>query len=599
MAPELSALPLREPIVVVLGHVDVGKTTLLDTIRGTFVAQRETGGITQYIGASLFPVDALVEICRKFVSELEVEIKVPGILVIDTPGHEAFMNLRRRGGSIADLAILVVDIMKGVQEQTRESIELLKVRKTPFVVAANKIDMISGWKPHGMVGFAETYRAQSTQVREEVDNKVYQLMGDLSFLGFTSDLYSKVTSFTKTVAVVPLSAKTGEGIPDLLIVLLGLTQRFMEDQLQVVGGTGRGVVLEVVEEEGMGATVNAIVYAGKVRTGDSVALAGRDKPFITRVRSILLPKPLDEMRDPQDRFRQVEHVDAVVGVKIVAPDLDNAVPGSPLLVLGEGELDSEVLARIASEVEELKVHVDRVGVVLKADTLGTLEATVNLLRERGITTRVADIGEVSKRDVVEAQVVRQKDELSGVILAFNVKVSPEAEKEAGDAGVRIFHERIVYRLIEDYANWVDTERTSKETAALERIPRPAKIKVLPGFVFRRSSPAIFGVEVLSGTLKPKVKLISEEANQVGFISQIQDKGKAVDELKKGGKAAVSVKEAVVGRNVHGNEVLFVDLTEREARSLVNSYMHRLSDDEKEALEETVRIKRTLDPFWAR
>jgi len=592
-------LPLREPIVVVLGHVDVGKTTLLDTVRGTFVAQREAGGITQYIGASLFPVDALVEICRKFVRELRVEIKVPGILVIDTPGHEAFMNLRRRGGSIADLAILVVDAMKGVQEQTRESIGLLKARRTPFVVAANKIDMISGWRPQGMVGFAEAYGKQSAEVREDLDNKIYQLVGDLSFLGFRSDLYNKVKSFAKTVAIVPLSARTGEGIPDLLIVLLGLTQRFMENQLQVARGPGRGVVLEVVEEEGLGATVNAIIYAGEVAAGDSIALAGRDKPFTTKVRSLLLPKPLDEIRDPRDRFRQAQRVEAVAGVKIAAPNLDNAVPGSPLLVPGRGEPESEVLARIASEVEELKVHVDKVGVVLKTDTLGTLEATVNLLSDRGIPTRVADIGEISKRDVVEAQVVRQTDELSGVILAFNVKVSPEAEKEAADAGVRIFEEKIVYRLIDQYVQWVETERSLKETAALERIPRPAKIRVLPGFVFRRSSPAIFGVEVISGTLKPNVKLINEKAREVGLISQIQDKGQAVGEVKKGGMAAVSVKDAVLGRTLHENEVLFVDLTEREAKALTNSYMHRLSGDEKEALKDTTEIKRRLDPFWAR
>jgi len=266
---------LRAPIVAVLGHVDHGKTTLLDKMRGTLVAVREVGGITQHIGASMFPLDAIVETCRALLGEVKIKkLEIPGLLFIDTPGHAAFANLRRRGGSLADLAILVVDINEGVQEQTRESIELLRARKTPFVVAATKMDLIPGWRPQGTVPFLKAFQAQSEPVREELQNRVYKLMGDLSFHGFSSDLYYKIKDFTKTLAIIPVSGKTGEGVPDLLLVLLGLAQAFMKERLMVGEGPAEGAVLEVLEEEGIGHTINAILSDGVLRVGDRIALMG-------------------------------------------------------------------------------------------------------------------------------------------------------------------------------------------------------------------------------------------------------------------------------------------------------------------------------------
>jgi len=591
---------LRAPIVAVLGHVDHGKTTLLDKMRGTIVAAREAGGITQHIGASMFPLDAVIETCRTLLGELRVsKLEIPGLLFIDTPGHAAFANLRRRGGSLADLAILVIDIIEGVQEQTRESIELLKARRTPLVVAATKIDLIPGWRPQGIAPLHRALSAQPRHVQEDLQNRIYDLMGQLSIYGFNSDLYSNIRDFTRTVAIIPVSGKTGEGIPDLLLVILGLAQAFMKEQLLVEEGPAEGAVLEVLEEEGVGTTINAIIVNGVLRVGDRIALMGVDGPFTTRVRALLLPKPLDEMRDPRDKFRRVDSVEAAVGVKIVADGLERALAGSPLLVVESPEKEGEVLERIRAEVGDIILNTDRIGVVLKADTLGTLEAAIHALKERGVPVRRAGIGEVSKRDVVEAEVVRMKDEYRGVILAFNVKIDPELELEANNRGVRIFKERILFRLIENYLDWVREETTRRRLRAFESLVKPGKIKILEGYVFRRSEPAIVGVEVLAGVIRPRYPLMNLKGKVVGTIAQIQDKGQSIPEATKGMKVAISMREPVVGRHIREGETLYVAVPENDARLLIEEYRDMLDEDSKKALEEIVEIRRSIDPLWAR
>lgn len=591
---------LRQPIVAVLGHVDHGKTSLLDKMRGTVVAAREAGGITQHIGASLFPIDAVIETCRALLGEVKVEkLAVPGLLFIDTPGHAAFANLRRRGGSMADLAILVIDVMKGVQEQTRESIQLLKSRRTPFIVAANKIDMIPGWRPQGLVPYPKSFQAQGKPVQEDLQNRIYELVGELSFYGFRADLYTQIRDFTRTLAIVPVSAKTGEGVPDLLLILLGLAQAYMQERLTFHEGPAEGAVLEVLEEPGIGHTINAVISDGVLKVGDRIALMGVNGPFSTRVKALLMPKPLDEMRDPRDRFKRVERVEAAVGVKVVADGLDNCLAGSPLYVIPSPEKEKETLEKIRSEIGEFLLSTDKVGVVLKTDTLGSLEAGTLYLKERGIPVRKADIGEVSKRDVVEAEVVRLKDEFKGVILAFNVKVDPQIELDANNRGVRIFKGPVLFRLVEEYLQWVEQETTARRLKTFESLVKPGKIKLLEGYVFRRSEPAIVGVEVLAGIIKPKYKLMNEKGKVVGTISQIQDRGQSIPEAKTGMKVAISMREPVIGRHIREGETLYVALPEQDARLLLKEYNEMLDEDSKKAFQEIVRIKRAANPLWAR
>ena len=591
-------MSLRQPIVVVLGHVDHGKTSLLDKIRGTSVAAREPGAITQWIGASLLPAEVLKKICGPLLERFRFEINVPGLLFIDTPGHETFSNLRRRGGSAADIAILVIDIAKGVEPQTIESISILRARKTPFVVAANKVDLIPGWKPTGKKSFLESIQMQPPEVRIELDNRLYTIMGALSRLGFRSDRFDKVSDFKTNLSIVPTSARTGEGMPELMAVLVGLTQSYMKEELVTTAGPAKGTVLEVKEEPGLGITINAIVYDGSLKVDDTIVLGGREKPIVTNVRALLLPKPLDEIRDPRDRFATVPEVKAASGVKIAAPDLGQALAGSSLYAVPLGSETQEYVDLVNEEVEKLKINTDRVGVVLKTDTLGSLEAITTSLMNAEISIRFADVGDISKREVVEAEIVRQKDPLLGVVLGFNVKILSDAEEEAKKADIPVFRADIIYHLIEDYTRWVDKERAAGIKAELDRLIRPGRMKILPGYIFRRSKPAIVGVEVTAGRIKPRYPLILENGRQVGEIQRVQDKGKDIGEASAGMQVAISIEKAIVGRHISEGDALMVSVPEKHVKVLLTKFKEQMSPDEVELLNALTQVMRKENPLWA-
>jgi len=590
-------LTLRQPIVVVLGHVDHGKTTLLDKIRGTTVAKREAGQITQMIGASLLPSKTIEEICGELLKQFHFELKVPGLLFIDTPGHETFSNLRRRGGSAADIAILVIDMTKGVEPQTVESLNILKSRKTPFIVAANKIDAIKGWKSAPEISFLTSFKNQVPEIQTELDNHVYTIIGTLSRLGFRAERFDRISDFTQTIAIVPVSAKTGEGIPELLAILTGLTQAYLSNELQVTSGPARGTVLEVKDEPGLGKTINAIIYDGSLKVDDTIVLGGREKPIVTEVRAILVPKPLDEIRDPRDRFTSVKRVTAASGVKIAAPNLETALAGSPLYTVVKGKNAKEYVRIVEDEVEKLRIKAERSGIVLKTDTLGSLEAVTEELSRHDVQIRLADIGDVSRRDVVEAEAAGQEDRLVAVVLAFNVKVLPDAEEEAKVAGIPVFHSDVIYHMIEDYLRWSDEQRTAGVKAELDLLVRPCKAKVLTGLIFRRSKPAIVGVEILSGRLKPKIHMITSFGRRLGELQKVQDQGKDIQEAVVGMQVAVSIEDGVVGRNISEGDTIYADVPERHLKTLMTKFPVELTESDQVTIKELIQIKRRENPVW--
>ena len=571
---------------------------LLDNVRKSSVQAREVGGMTQHIGASLFPVDTLTELCGPLLERLRGKLQIPGLLVIDTPGHEAFANLRKRGGGAADIAILVIDIMKGFEAQTYECLDILKARKTPFLVAANKIDRIPGWTSKQDESFLSSYQRQDSYVRRDLDERLYTIMGTFSNLSFRADLFNKISDFTRTVAIVPVSAKTGEGIPELLTVVIGLTQQYLQAWLQVTKGPAKGTVLEVKEEPGLGITVNAIIYDGTLQKSDTIVVGGKGKPIATKVRAVLLPKPLDEIRDPRDKFSSVEAVSAAAGVKIAAPNLEEALAGAPIYVVpSEDEVEAYVKS-VSEEVEKLKVAIDIDGVVLKTDALGSLEAIAESLKRSNVPIRLADVGDVSKRDVIEAEVVRLHEPLYGVILAFNVKTLSDAREEAKNRGVPIFQHNVIYHLIDNYIQWMKGEREKSLQRELDKLVRPGKIKFLPGYVFRKARPAIVGIEVLAGQIKPKYLLIREDGGDVGEIMQIQDRGQAISEARIGMQVAISLDKAVVGRHINEGDVLHVKVPEEHAKALLARFQDCLSPEELNALNELVNLMRHKYPFWA-
>ena len=585
-------MAIRQPIAVVLGHVDHGKTTLLDRIRGTSVASREPGQITQWIGASFIPAETLTKICGPLLAKFKLKIEIPGLLFIDTPGHETFSNLRKRGGSAADVAILVIDVTKGVEPQTVESLNILRARKTPFLICCNKIDAVPGWKSKPEGSFLENKENQRPEVLVDLDNRLYTMMGTLSRYGFRADRFDRITEFVRTVALVPTSAKTGEGVPDLMAVLVGLTQSYMRSELVVTSGSAEGTVLEVNEEPGLGVTIDAMIYDGRIAVDDQIILAARGGGIIsTRVRALLLPKPHDEIRDPRDKFTRANSVDAAAGVKIAAPDLNDAIAGSPLYAVGGRASKEELEKRILAEVETVKVSTDRNGVVVKADALGSLEALTTSLEAAQVPVRIADVGDVSRRDVVEAEVVRGKDKYLAAILCFNVRLLPDAEEEIALSGIPVFKGDIIYRVLEDYSRWVEAQKAAGVKAEMELLIRPGKVRLLKGFVFRRSGPAIVGVEVLVGTIRPRYPLVSNIGKRVGIVVGIQDQGKDVAEARPGKEVAISIDKPTVGRHIFEGDVLYVDVPPLHARVLLTKFKDYLSPSEADLLKESAELGR--------
>ncbi|MEM4678705.1 MAG: translation initiation factor IF-2 [Candidatus Jordarchaeales archaeon] len=563
----------------------------MDAIRGTAVQAKEAGGITQHIGASFLPSNVILSLAEELVKRFNVTLDIPGVLVLDTPGHEAFFNLRARGGAIADIAILVVDIIRGFQTQTYECINLLRSRRVPFLVAANKVDLIPGWRPSGSTSILKALALQDDYVKKALDEKIYGLMGELSACGFNSERFDRIRDFTRTIAIVPTSAKTKEGIAELMIVLAGLTQQYMRKKLTVSEGEGKGVVLEVREEPGLGTTIDVILYDGVIHKDDLLVIGGLDGAVVTRVRALLQPKPLDEMRDPREKFDAVNEVAAAAGVKIAAPYLEKVIAGAPLRAVRSEEKVREAAHEVQQEVESITIRGDRTGVVIKADTLGSLEALVNFFKERGVPVRIADIGDVSKRDVMEAAVVSEKDPLLAAIIAVNVKVVPAAEEEAQKYDIKIFEEKIIYRLFEKYNEWVIEKREEMRRQTVKDLIRPAKIKILPGYVFRHSKPAIVGIEVLSGEIRPRYPLMREDGREVGEILQIQDKGETREYARRGEQVAISIKGPIVGRHINEGDVLYTNMPLSHIEKFKSELAEELTSDELETLREIERVKR--------
>jgi translation initiation factor 5B len=590
-------MPTRQPIVCVLGHVDSGKTSLLDRIRKTSVQAREVGGITQHIGASFFPVETLGQLVGSALSRVKGEIEIPGLLIIDTPGHEAFANLRKRGGSVADIAILVVNVLRGFEAQTYECVEILKARKTPFLVAANMIDRVPGWNSYTDAPFSKSYPQQDPYVREDLDNKLYDIIGIFSRLGFRTDRFDRIRDFASTVAIVPTSAKTGEGISELITVLIGLAQQYLKKRLETTEGPAKGTVLEVKEEPGLGLTLNTIIYDGVLQKDDLIVVGGKEKPIVTRIRAILVPKPLDEIRDPRDKFSSVNSVSAAAGIKIVAPDIEGVLAGAPLYSVPPGGKPERYAKLIAEEIEKIRIATDVDGIVLKADALGSLEAIADILKQNNIPIRLADVGDISKRDIVEASVVKEHEPLYGAVLAFNVRILPDAEEEAGSRGVQIFREKIIYHVIENYLAWFKGKREAGLEQDFETVVKPAKLQVMEGYVFRRAKPAIFGVEILCGSIKPKVALVRQNGEEVGEIQQIQDKGEALPNAGQGMQVAISMDKPVFGRHIFEKDVLYVKVPEQQVKILMTTFTERLTAEEQKALNEYVDVMRKKVPFW--
>ena len=588
---------LRTPIVAVLGHVDHGKTSLLDKIRGSAIHEGEAGAITQHIGSTAVPLDVISGIAGDLVDPDDFDL--PGLLFIDTPGHHSFSTLRSRGGALADIAILVVDVNDGFQPQTHEAIDILKRTATPFIVAANKIDTVPGWNPDPDRPSKVAIESQSDRVQSEFNERLYEIIGTLSDEDFSADMYWRVTDFQANIGVVPVSAETGEGIPDLLTVLMGLSQRYMKDEMEIdVEGPGAGTVLEVKETQGFGTTIDAVMYDGTIREDDQLVVGGQGEPIVTTVRALLRPRPLSEIR-ADEAFEQVPSVVAAQGVKIAAHDLDDAMAGAPIRVVRDRDVE-DVIAAVEAELADIDVSTQEEGVSVKADTLGSLEALASSLEEAEIPVMHAEVGDVAPRDIRMAETANQPQRQS--ILAFNVDVLDDARGLAEQEDVRLFEHDVIYRLIESYEEHVEEIERAQQEQILENITRPARFEILPDHTFRQSDPAVVGVEIRGGLLKRNSRVVrfdDSEPERVGMLKSIQDEGEDVDEARTGERVAVSIDGPTVGRQIKEGDELWVEIPEKHAKILEQELTEDISADEREVLSMYLEKHRNRDPFWGK
>lgn len=580
----------RQPILSVLGHVDSGKTTLLDRIRESQITEGEEGGITQMIGATEVPMETLQEVCGDLLNSLDTELTIPGVLFIDTPGHAAFSSLRKRGGSISDIAILVVDINEGVQPQTEEAIKILKESGTPFVIALNKVDTLNGWKSEDQI-FSKNVRKQNDRNQERLDDEIYDLMAEMDDYDIVVDRFDRVDSFQDKVAVVPTSAETGEGIPELLMVVAGLSQNYLAEELEVKGGVGKGTVLEVSQEQGLGTTIDVIHYDGVIKKTDKLVYGTPEGAKVTDIRALLEPRPLQEIRVDK-QYEDVGEVKPASGIKIAGKDMEGVMSGAPVRTANEENIE-QAKKEVEEEMELREFETKDHGIVVKADSLGSLEAVMREVQDEDIDVKKAEVGPVTKSDVVE---VKNEEPENRAILAFNVGRTVSGEQAVKDEGVRVFQSNIIYKIVEKYGEWKQEMSEKKREQALSKISRPAKIRSMPDHVFNSAKPVVAGFKVVDGVLTPGSSIMNLDGDVIGKVKSVQEENESVDKAEKGQEVAVSISNATLGRDFEEGDTLIVNLAGKEYRQL-QELEDLLSQDEKNVMQEIVDIKDEQDPHW--
>ncbi|KAF2028333.1 hypothetical protein EK21DRAFT_70040 [Setomelanomma holmii] len=593
---------LRSPICCILGHVDTGKTKLLDKIRQTNVQEGEAGGITQQIGATYFPVEALEKKVAVVNKDKDFVFNVPGLLVIDTPGHESFTNLRSRGSSLCNIAILVIDIMHGLEPQTIESMRLLRDKRTPFIVALNKIDRLFGWKKIDNNGFEDSFTLQKQAVQAEFDERWTFVRTQLQEQGFNSELFFKNKNMSKYVSVCPTSAHTGEGIPDMIKLIVKLTQERLTNNLMYLSEV-ECTVLEVKVIEGLGTTIDVILSNGVLHEGDRIVLCGNPEPIVTNIRALLTPAEMKELR-VKSQYVHNKEVKAAMGIKISADGLDNAIAGSRLLVVGPNDDEEDLMDDVMGDLAHLlsKVSKSGRGVSVQASTLGSLEALLEFLRVSKIPVSTISIGPVFRKDVLRAGIMLEKAKEYAVMLCFDVKVDKEAKSYADEIGVKIFEADIIYHLFDKFtAHMKQLEEQRKEESKMLAV-FPCILK--PVAVFNKKDPIVLGVDVVDGNLKITTPICAVKKNaatgvkeiiQLGRVTSIERDHKQIQVCKKG-QPSVAVKiegsnQPMYGRHLEEDDTLYSAVSRKSIDTLKEFFRSDVSNDEWKLI---VELKKLFD-----
>ncbi len=591
-------MAIRKVLLATLGHVDHGKTSLLDKVRQSVVTAGEAGGITQAIGVSIIPIETIKKFCGKLLDAIGDKLTVPGLLAIDTPGHAAFTSLRKRGGSLADIAIVVVDINDGFKPQTKESIEILKSNKVPFIIAANKVDLLTNWKDDLSKTVLQNIGDLSYEDQGEFEKKMYELVGQCSELSLQAERFDRVDDYTKQIAIVPVSAKTGQGIPELLMVLTGLAQKYLEKQLEIEEESdARGTILEVKEEKGLGTTIDTILYNGTLRVNDMLVIGNVGEPIVVKVRALLEPAGLSDMRDKKSKFKHMKEVTAATGVKIVAPGLEKAIAGMPIRSCNKQDIEqckSEVVQEVGLSVGD-DLEVDN-GVMIKSDTIGGLEALRTLLEEKEIPIVSADLGDISKKDISKLESLHEKDESTGILLCFNISMPSEIQDLVLAKKLKVINHPVIYKIIEEYEEYVESLKKKVEMQELAKLVRPCKFAILKGYTFRQNNPAIVGVEIEIGKIKTGDPIMNLSGDTITSVKSMKEGSDNITVAQQGTQLAMAMDGVTVGRQINEGDFLYTAIPEEDFKKLKILKKH-FSTVEINVLKEVAEIKRKQNPVW--
>ena len=567
---------IRQPIVTVCGHVDHGKTSILDCLRQSFVQEGEAGGITQKISFTLYPSSQLRKACP-LIDKIGIKLDIPGFLLIDTPGHAAFTNLRKRGGSLADLAVLVIDINEGIKPQTAEVLQILKMNKTPFIIALNKIDNISGWRKLDE-DLKKNIELQPQRVKQEFDEKYMTLQGSLNSYGFDADLFYNIKDFTQKIALVPCSARTNEGVPELILMLCGLSQKYLENRLKL-GKEAKGVVLEIKKEKNT-QYIEAILYDGKLSKSDEIAVSNIDgEPIISKIRILEEIQPLSSL------FKPKEKVEASTGIRMQLVEKADVLPGMPF-VLYKG--DKEAIKRIFKKELSENIKTQKQGIIAKADSLGSLEALLVLLKQEKIEVVRAGIGSINKTDIISSKANLEINELDASIIGFNVAIDPEAAEIKGK--VKIISGDVIYNLIEDLIDFRNKKTKEIEKTRMMELSSICKLKILHQHVFRNTKPAIFGIKVEGGKLISGLNLLDEKGERIGRVKNMQSENKSVNEATEGMEIAISIPGINFERVLGDKNLLYSDISESQFK-VFRKNKDLLTGNELRILQEIELVKK--------
>ncbi len=574
-------MTIRQPIITIAGHVDHGKTSLADAIRNTKVQDTEAGGITQKISFTKISLEQIKKQCP-LIEKNNIKLEIPGFLFIDTPGHAAFSHLRKRGGSLADIVILLIDINEGIKPQTQEVIELLKISKIPFIIALNKIDNISGWRKQSE-NLKENIESQSVNTKMQFQEKLLTLIGSLHHYGFNAKPYYEISDFTKELALIPCSAKTKEGIPELILTLAGISEKFLKKNL-TLGKIAKGIILEIKKEKDM-LYAESILYDGKLNVRDEIVIATFNEPIVSKIRV------LEEILPISSKFKPKDEVSASTGIRMQIVNKDNILPGMPFMIINNNleELKKELKKEIGEEL-----ITDERGIIIKADSLGSLEALITLLKQENIQIIKLGIGNINKKDLISAETNLKEDPINAVILGFNVEEDEEVKEL--NKKIKIIKDEVIYKIIQELKKYQEEKSNEIKREKLTELASISKLKILHQYVFRNSNPAVFGVFVEAGKVKAGTSLINYEGNKIAKIKNVKKNNKKVEIAEKGKEVAISLPGTMFDRVLSNTDYLYSDLTENQFRKFKEN-KDLLTQDEIQTLQKIAEIKRRNNITW--